>query len=210
MMRSPSSASATKQRTQAFGRDEQGLDVALRRSVDKRRARGKLADVREELTLALLGDRRQMAQAVALGDRDQALEHDEHAGTDLSRFEQLLAVRIFADRPIAPQSVDFLRRQRRETSPGSEARERRRRNRPYVSTICAGCPWIGASKIVPEAVALCSAAVFQARAVTRPKHVMPVSSAGALGGAASCRLTMIALDCRSGSRNAARLEPIRR
>ena len=101
-----------QERAQALGRDQQGLDVALGRSVDKRRARGKLADVREELTLALLGDRRQMAQAVALGERDQALEHDEHAGTDLSRFEQFLPVRIFAHRPVAPQSIDFLRGQR--------------------------------------------------------------------------------------------------
>ena len=98
--------------TQALGRDQQGLDVALGRSVDKRRARGKLADVGEKLTLALLGDRRQMAQAVALGQRHQALEHDEHAGTDLSRFEQFLAVRIFAHRPVAPQSVDLRRGQR--------------------------------------------------------------------------------------------------
>ena len=91
-MRSPSSASATRERTQAFGRDEQGLDVALRRSVDKRRARGKLADVRQELAFALLGDRRQMAQAVALGQRHLALEHHEHARTDLSGFEQFFAV----------------------------------------------------------------------------------------------------------------------
>ncbi len=44
--------------TQAFGRDQQGLDVALRRSVDKRRARRQLADVREKLALALFDDRR--------------------------------------------------------------------------------------------------------------------------------------------------------
>ena len=85
-----------QERTQALGRDEQGLDVALRRSVDQRRARGKLADVGQKLTFALLDDRRHMAQAVALGQRHQALEHDEHAGADLSRFEQLFAVRIFA------------------------------------------------------------------------------------------------------------------
>ena len=100
--------------TQAFGRDEQCLDVALRRSVDKRRARGKLADVREELTGALLGDRRHVAQAVALADRHLALEHDEHARADLSRFNEFLAIRIFAQRPVSSQSIDFLRRQLRK------------------------------------------------------------------------------------------------
>jgi len=49
-----------------------------------------------KLALALLGDRRQMSQAVALGQRDGALEHDEHAGADFSRFEQFFPVRIFA------------------------------------------------------------------------------------------------------------------
>ena len=101
-----------QERTQAFGRDQQSFDVALGRPVDKRRACGKLADIGEELAFALLGDRRQMAQPVALGQRHQALEHDEHAGTDLSRFEQFLAVGIFAYRPVAPQSVDLRRGQR--------------------------------------------------------------------------------------------------
>ena len=82
--------------TQAFGWDEQGLDVALRRSVDKRRARRQLADVREKLALALFGDRRQMSQAVALGQRHHAFENDKHAGTDFPRFEQFFPVRIFA------------------------------------------------------------------------------------------------------------------
>src|SRR5580693_9863348 len=53
--------------TQALGRDEQGFDVALSRSVDQRRARRQLADVDEKLAFALLGDRRQMAEPVALG-----------------------------------------------------------------------------------------------------------------------------------------------
>ena len=33
---------------------------------------------------------------IALGDRDKALEHDEHAGRDFPGFVQLLPVRIFA------------------------------------------------------------------------------------------------------------------
>src|ERR1700722_10130852 len=55
-----------------------------------------------------------MTQAVALTERHLALEHDEHAGADLSGFEQLFAVRIFAYRPIAPQPVHLLRGQSRK------------------------------------------------------------------------------------------------
>ena len=57
-----------QERTQTFGRNEQGLDVALCRAVRDRRAPGKLAGVSRELTRALFDDRRRMAQAVALGN----------------------------------------------------------------------------------------------------------------------------------------------
>ena len=100
--------------TQAVRGNQQGLDVALRRAVDQRRASGKLTNVGQELAFALFGDRRHMTQAVALSERHLTLEHDEHAGADLSGFEQLFAVRIFAYRPIAPQSVDLLGGQRGE------------------------------------------------------------------------------------------------
>ena len=76
-----------QQGTQPLGGDQQGLDVAFRRAVHQRRAPGKLTDLGQELTCALLGDGSDMAQAVALGDRDKARQHDEHAGPDFSRFE---------------------------------------------------------------------------------------------------------------------------
>ena len=62
------------------GGDQQGLDLALGRGVDQRRAAGELADVGEEVTGALLDDWRDMAQPVALGDRNEAFEYDQHAG----------------------------------------------------------------------------------------------------------------------------------
>ena len=38
-----------------------------------------------------------MAEAVALGDRDMAGKHDEHAGAGLAGLEQPLAVAVFPD-----------------------------------------------------------------------------------------------------------------
>ena len=75
-----------QERTQAFGRDQQRLDVALRRSVDKRaRVESWPTSARNwPAPCSTIGVT--MAEAVALGDRDLALEHDEHARADLSRF----------------------------------------------------------------------------------------------------------------------------
>ena len=84
-----------QQRTQTFGRNEQGLDVALRRAVRDRRAPGELTGLSRELTRALFDDRIHMAQAVALDNREDSLEHDKHARAELPSFEQLLPVRIF-------------------------------------------------------------------------------------------------------------------
>ncbi len=85
-----------QQRTQTFGRNEQGLDVALRRAVRDRRAPGELTGLSRELTRALFDDRSHMAEAIALDNRQDALEHDKHAWAEFSGFEQLLPVRIFA------------------------------------------------------------------------------------------------------------------
>ena len=113
MTRSPRSASRPAG-NEALGWDQQGLDFAFRRPVHQRCAPGKLTDLGQELTCALLGDGSDMAQAVALGDRNKARQHDEHAGPDFSRFEELLPVRVFAQRPVASQSIDFLVRQGRK------------------------------------------------------------------------------------------------
>ena len=58
-----------QQRAQLLRRDQQRLDVALGMAVDQREAAGKLADLGEELPRPLVDDRRDMAEAVALGDR---------------------------------------------------------------------------------------------------------------------------------------------
>ncbi len=103
-----------QKRAQALGRDQQGLNIALRRSVDQRRASGKLADVRQELTHSLFHNRRRVAQTIALGERDRALEDDEHAWIDPSRFEQFLPIGIFAENAVASQAADFGVGQRRK------------------------------------------------------------------------------------------------
>jgi hypothetical protein len=44
------------------------------------------------LTGYLLGDRSRMSEPVALDDRDKPKEDDDHAWTDLARFDQSFAV----------------------------------------------------------------------------------------------------------------------
>ena len=85
-----------QERPQSVSGDQQGLDVALGGRVHQRRAAGELADLGQEVAHALFDDRSDVAQSVALGHRDEALEHDKHAGRDFSRFVQLLPVRKFA------------------------------------------------------------------------------------------------------------------
>ena len=69
MMRSPSSASAISSRAQIVRRDHQHLDLAFGMAVDQRGLAGQLAHLGQELARALLHDRRDTAEAVALGDR---------------------------------------------------------------------------------------------------------------------------------------------
>ena len=92
MMRSPRSASATSSARSLLRRDQQRLDIALGMAVDQRDAAGKLADLGQELPRPLIDHRRDMAEAVALGDRDMARQHHEHAGAGLAGLEQRLAV----------------------------------------------------------------------------------------------------------------------
>ena len=92
MMRSPRSASATSSARNCSGGIKQRLDIALGMAVDQRDAAGKLADLGHELPRPLIDDRRDMAEAVALGDRDMARQHHEHAGAGLAGLEQRFAV----------------------------------------------------------------------------------------------------------------------
>ena len=87
MMRSPSSASATSsERKPSVGISKVSTSPSAAPSTSVART-GKLTHLGQELTCALLADGSDMAQAVALGDRDEARQHDEHAGPDFSRFE---------------------------------------------------------------------------------------------------------------------------
>ena len=52
---------------------DQRLDLAFGVAVDQRGRAGQLADLGQELARALLDDRRDMAEAVALGDREHGL-----------------------------------------------------------------------------------------------------------------------------------------
>ena len=61
-----------QQRAQLLRRDQQRLDIALGVAVDQRGAAGQLADLGQELARPLVDDRRDVAEPVALGDRDMA------------------------------------------------------------------------------------------------------------------------------------------
>jgi hypothetical protein len=81
-----------QQRAQFVGGNQQRFDIALGVAVDQRDAAGELADLGQELTRALIDHRRDMAKAVALGDRDFARQYHEHAGPRLAGLEQRCAV----------------------------------------------------------------------------------------------------------------------
>ena len=61
-------------------------------AVDQRGAAGELPDLGNKLPRPLIDDRGDMAEAVALGDRDMTRQHHEHAGTGLAGLEQGFAV----------------------------------------------------------------------------------------------------------------------
>ena len=103
-----------QQRTELVRRNEQRLDLALGMAVDQRDATRELADLGEELARPLFDHRRDVAKTVAVGDRDVAREHHEHAGSDLAGFKQRLAVPVAADLTEPAHALDFVRRQRRE------------------------------------------------------------------------------------------------
>src|SRR5260370_23820876 len=77
-----------QQRPQFIRRNQKRFDVALGMAIDQRDAARELADFGEELTGPLIDDRRDMAEAVALGDRNMAGQHDKHARSGLAGFEQ--------------------------------------------------------------------------------------------------------------------------
>ena len=97
-----------QKRAQLIRRNQQRFDIALGMAVDQRDAAGKLADLGQKLPRALVDDRSDMAEAVALGDRDMARQHHEHAGTGLAGLEQRFAVLVGAQLPEPAHALDFV------------------------------------------------------------------------------------------------------
>ena len=83
-------------------------------AVDQRDATGELADLGQELPRPLIDHRRDMAEAVALGDRDMARQHHEHAGPRLAGLEQRFAVLVDAHLAEPAHALDFVPGQRRK------------------------------------------------------------------------------------------------
>ena len=103
-----------QKRAQLFRRYQQRLDVALGMAVDQRDAARELADFGEELARPLVDDRRDVSEAIALGDRNMAGKHDKHARSGLAGLEQHFAVPVSSDVAEPAHPRDFLRRQRRK------------------------------------------------------------------------------------------------
>ena len=103
-----------QKRPQLIRRNQQRFDIALGMAVDQRDAAGELADLGQKLPRPLVDDRRDMAEAVALGDRDMARQHHEHAGADLAGLEQGFAIPVASRLPEPAHPLDFVMRQRRK------------------------------------------------------------------------------------------------
>ncbi len=83
-------------------------------AIDQRDAARELTDFGEKLTRPLIDDRRDMAEAIALGDRDMAGQYDEHAPAGLAGFKQFFAILVTSDVAEPAHARDLLERQRRE------------------------------------------------------------------------------------------------
>ena len=103
-----------QQAAQRLGLDHQRLDVAFGVAVDQGGASGQRADLGQELAGTLIDDGRDVAEAVALGDRHVAADDDEHAAAEVAGLEQGLAIAVAVDRTEPPQPLDFQCRQHRE------------------------------------------------------------------------------------------------
>ena len=78
------------------------------------RAARQLRDLRGELARTLTDDRHDVAEPVAMRDREDALQHDEHAGPGLAGREQARALRIAAHGAEAADARDLRVGQDRE------------------------------------------------------------------------------------------------
>ena len=103
-----------QQRAQSFRRYQQRFDVTLGMTVDQRDAARELADFGEKLTGSLIDHRRDVAETVALGDRDMAGQDDEHARSGFAGLEQPFAVLVGSDVAEPAHARNLLQRQRRK------------------------------------------------------------------------------------------------
>ena len=110
-MRSPSSASATSSRRRSSGSITSASTSPSAWPSTRAGRPDKRPDLGQELAGTLIHDRRDVSEAVALGDGDVAADDDEHAAADVAGPEQQLAVAVAADRSEASQPLDFRRRQ---------------------------------------------------------------------------------------------------
>jgi len=76
----------------------QAIEVCSRYCFYQRDAAGELTDFGEKLTPPLIDDRRDMAEAIALGNRGVTGQHDEHARSGLAGLEQSFTMLIVSNR----------------------------------------------------------------------------------------------------------------
>src|SRR5712691_12462353 len=103
-----------QQRAQSLRRNQKRLDVALGMAIDQRDAARELADFGKKLTGSLIDDRRDVTEAIALGDRDMAGQDHEHSRSRLAGLEQRFAILVLAQLAEPAHARDFRRRQFRE------------------------------------------------------------------------------------------------
>src|SRR5712675_649718 len=103
-----------QQRAQSLRRNQKRLDVALGMAIDQRDAARELADFGKKLTGPLIDDRRDVTEAIALGDRDMAGQDHEHPRSGLAGLEQRFAILVTAHLAEPAHARDLLRRQFRE------------------------------------------------------------------------------------------------
>ena len=105
-------------------------------AIDQRDAARELADLGQKLPRPLVDHRRDMAETIALGDRDMARQHHEHAGAGLAGFEQRLAMTKAARLAEPAHALDLGQRQRGERLLMARKNERRRAGRRTGRGVC--------------------------------------------------------------------------
>ena len=105
-----------QQRAQFLRRDQQRLDLAFGMAVDQRDAAGELADLGQELARPLIDHRRDMAEPVALGDRDMPDSTTNMPGPGLPVSNSVSPCLIGAQLAEAAHAVDFMRESASERS----------------------------------------------------------------------------------------------